>query len=102
MAGADVDLLPGLALRIEAGARDDYLFSDSHAVKSVAYQVLNASLHYASGPWSARLWGRNLLGEDYYVRGFSFGNDPRDGYVEHGYFQHGEPRRVGVSVSRSW
>ena len=102
LAGADVDLLPGLALRIEAGARDDYLFSDSHAVKSVAYQVLNASLHYASGPWSARAWGRNLLDEDYYVRGFSFGNDPRDGYVEHGYFQHGEPRRIGVSVSRSW
>ena len=102
LAGADVDLLPGLALRIEAGARDDYLFSDSHAVKSVAYQVLNASLHYASGPWSARVWGRNLLDADYYVRGFSFGNDPRDGYVEHGYFQHGEPRRVGVSVSRSW
>ena len=102
LAGADVDLLPGLGLRIEAEARDDYLFSDSHAVKSVAYQVLNASLHYASGAWSARLWGRNLLDEDYYVRGFSFGNDPRDGYVEHGYFQHGEPRRVGIWVSRSW
>ena len=102
LVGADVDLLPRLKLRIEAEARDDYLFSDSHAVKSVAYQVLNASLHYASGPWSARLWGRNLLDEDYYVRGFSFGNDPRDGYVEHGYFQHGEPRRVGLRVSRSW
>jgi hypothetical protein len=46
-----------------------------------------------------KLWGRNLGDEDYTVRGFYFGNDPRDGYLPRGYTQLGEPRRYGVTVT---
>ena len=52
--------------------------------------------------FSFSLWGRNLTDEDYFVRGFFFGNDPRDGYVGHRYTQLGEPRRFGLTVSREF
>jgi hypothetical protein len=45
------------------------------------------------------LWSRNLLDETYGVRGFYFGNDPRDGYTEHLYEQFGEPRRIGLTAT---
>ena len=35
------------------------------------------------------LWERNLTDEDYFVRGFYFGNDPRDNYLSKGYTQLG-------------
>jgi hypothetical protein len=48
-----------------------------------------------------KIWGRNLTDEDYAVRGYYFGNDPRAGYEPDGWFQLGEPRRYGVTVTVS-
>ena len=42
---------------------------------------------------------RNALDQDIGVRGFYFGNDPRDGYEPHVYEQFAEPRRFGVAAS---
>ena len=54
---------------------------------------------YQWSQWELALWSRNLLDETYGVRGFYFGNDPRDGYTEHLYEQFGEPRRIGLTAT---
>lgn len=82
--------------------RDAFYFSDSHGVRSRSFETLNAAVGFAHGPWEARLWARNLTDEESFIRGYFFGNDPRDGYLEHDYTQLGEPRRVGIGVSRAF
>ncbi len=88
--------------RLEAEARDAFYFSDNHNLQSDAYQLLHASAGYRGDAWNVRLWGKNLADEDYFVRGFFFGNDPRDGYTARGFTQLGAPRRFGVSASKAW
>ena len=83
--------------------KDDFFFSDRHNAKAEAYSLLNASLSYSVDQWRVALWGRNLLDEEYSVRGFgSFGNDPRNGYITETYTQLGEPRIVGLRASWSY
>ena len=89
-------------VRLDAEGRDEYFFSDSHGVKAPAYELLHLSAGYAGERWRASIWARNLTDEDTFVRGFFFGNDPRDDYTARGFTQLGEPRRVGVSLSVSW
>jgi outer membrane receptor protein involved in Fe transport len=82
-------------------AKDAFYFSDSHSIKSEAFELLNMSLRYDADRWSAQLWARNLSNQDYAVRGFffgAFGNDPRKDYAPEPYFQFGEPRLIGVNV----
>ena len=88
--------------RAEAEARDAFYFSDNHGFQSDAYQLLDASAGYRGDGWSVRLWGKNLMDEEYFVRGFFFGNDPRDGYTSRGFTQLGAPRRFGVSATKNW
>jgi iron complex outermembrane recepter protein len=82
--------------------RDAFYFSDSHDLRSPAYTLLHAGLTHEHGRWRARLWARNLLDAKTYVRGYFFGNDPRIGYEPRGYTQLGEPRRIGLSLTRSF
>ena len=44
------------------------------------------------------LWGKNLTNEEYGVRGFEFGNDPRNGYTTDEFVQLGAPRMFGVTT----
>ena len=86
-------------INLSADGKDEFYFSDRHAVKSDSYVLYNASLGYRSSNWTAFAWGRNLTDEDYYTRAFgSFGNDPRKDYITEPYFQYGEPRIVGVTL----
>ena len=82
--------------------RDAFYFSDSHSERSGAYQLVNALVGFERGAWDLKLWGRNLTDEAYFIRGYYFGNDPRIDYAERGYTQLGEPRRVGLSISRAF
>ena len=88
--------------RGEWEGRDDFYFSDNHNLQSKAYQLVHLSAGYRDDPWTVKIWGKNLADEDYFVRGFLFGNDPRDGYTDRGFTQLGAPRRFGVTVSRYW
>ena len=86
-------------LGLEWTAMDDYLFSDRHQTRSPSRQLLNGHVAWRWRNVQVSLWGRNILDEDYYVRGFgSFGNDPRKGYVTEPYFQYGEPRTYGLTL----
>lgn len=97
--GGRWQLMPSLALDMNIQGRDEFYFSDSHDVRSDAYDLLNASLTWTRNQWQLTLWGRNLTDEDYHVRGFYFGNDPRDGYMSKGYTQLGEPLRYGLTMN---
>jgi iron complex outermembrane recepter protein len=105
-AGAEYRFAPAWYLRVESEGKDAYFFSNSERfvpvrsdVRSDSYALWHASLGYEADRWSIKLWGRNLTDQDYPVRGFYFGNDPRDGYTARGYFQLGEPRRYGVTFT---
>ncbi len=96
--GAAWQFAPRWSARLEIEARDEYFFSDTHNTKSDAYELLHASVGYESERFDVRLWGRNLTDEDYFVRGFFFGNDPRDGYTGRSFTQLGEPSRYGLTA----
>ncbi|MDP6377005.1 MAG: TonB-dependent receptor plug domain-containing protein [Pseudomonadales bacterium] len=98
-AGIEFDITDRWFARLEVEGKDEFYFSNSHQTHSQRYELINAVVGYEADRWNARVWGRNLGDEDYFVRGFGFGNDPRDGYVFHGYTQLGEPRQFGVSIS---
>ena len=87
---------------IYVDAKDEYFFSDRHAIKSDKYALLNAHIGYETGRWKLGVWGRNLNDKDYFTRAFgSFGNDPRKNYATEPYFQFGEPRIIGLSFEVS-
>jgi iron complex outermembrane receptor protein len=97
--GTSVMLLPLLSLDLNLQAKDAFYFSDSHSERSGSYALINASLLWEWNQLDIRVWGRNLLDKDYSVRGFYFGNDPRDGYTAKSYTQLGEPLRYGVTLN---
>ena len=96
---ADWELTEQLLLNISLQSKDDFFYSDGHNARSSRYELLNARLSYQLANWELAVWSRNALDQDVAVRGFYFGNDPRDGYQPHVYEQFAEPRRVGVSAS---
>lgn len=101
-AGLDYATESGWFGRLAVEARDAFFFSDSHDVRSDAYALVHASAGFQGERWSVTVWGRNLADEDFAVRGFFFGNDPRDDYTARGFTQLGEPRRYGLSLTYDW
>ena len=99
---ARVGIIEGVSIDLTLEGRDEHYFSDSHHAKSRAYDLFHAALVWDWRQMTLRLWGRNLGDEDYFVRGYFFGNDPRDGYEGHAYTQLGEPRRYGLTLSREF
>ncbi len=89
------------ALTVHGGVQHKaaYYYSDSHQARSDKMNLLNLKVSYQLDQLELAIWSRNTLDETYGVRGFYFGNDPRDEYEDHVYEQFGEPRRFGVSAS---
>ena len=97
--GADYRITPRLTAGVSVQGKDSFFFSDRHNEKAESYEVVNANLSYKRKNVTTTLWGRNLLDEDYDVRGFgSFGNNPGNGYTTERYTQKGEPRVFGINV----
>ena len=92
-------LTSDLSFNLGVQSKAAFYYSDSHDSRSEQMHLVNLRLQYQWDDVQLALWSRNALDEDYGVRGFYFGNDPRDGYEPHTYEQLGEPRRIGVTAS---
>ncbi|MEQ1803367.1 MAG: TonB-dependent receptor [Gammaproteobacteria bacterium] len=94
----------GWFARVDYGGRDgfviDYCQVDQCASpdpETSAYQVLDLRAGREWGAWSVEAWCRNVLDEEYAVRGFYFGNEPPD-FTPTLYTRLGDPRHAGVTV----
>jgi iron complex outermembrane receptor protein len=92
----------GWMARVDVVAVDDYYFDvpdldpAKNAQRSEAYSLTHLKVGYEGERWAVYAWGRNLFDEDYYTRGFFFGNEPPD-FEPKRYTQLGEPRQFGVT-----
>ncbi len=98
-AGAVYRNVRGFFARLDASARDAFYFDVSHDQKSQEYELLNARIGYERDSWLVQLWARNLLDENYAVRGFYFGNEPPD-FPNTLYTRLGDPRQVGITIEK--
>ena len=96
---ADWYLSDTVTFNVGLQGKDSYYYSDGHNARSSRYELLNLRLSYQLQQWQLTVWSRNALDQDVGIRGFYFGNDPRDGYEPHVDEQFAEPRRVGLSAS---
>jgi len=93
--GVNYELNENWILKGNVEGRGSYYFSNSHDEKSSAYQLLNASVEYVRGNWSATVWGRNLADADYQTRGYYFDNFGTGAAL---YTQQGNPRTFGFTL----
>ena len=96
--GLQGSLWDNWAWSVQADAKDSFYFSNSHDQRAQSSVQWHAQLSYYWSNWQLKLWGRNLTDEQTDIRGFYFGNDPRDEYVTETYRQYGEPRRIGFTA----
>ena len=100
--GAIYTINPQWYIRANIEGKDEFYYSMSHNAQSDDSVIANFAIGYEHQNWDVTVWGRNVFDEDYHVRGFSFGNDPRDGYETNTYTQLGEPARVGATINYSF
>ncbi len=86
-------------INVNLDGKDHFYFSDSHSEKADSYLLMHGSLNYQQANWQLKLWARNIFDKEYQTRGFYFGNDPRDGYSDKGYYQLGEPAVFGATLN---
>ncbi|TKB57358.1 TonB-dependent receptor [Ferrimonas aestuarii] len=89
----------GWFANVNYSGKDEFYYSDSNDSTSEAYQVLDAKLGYEAQMWSVYLWGRNLTDEKYGVRGFYFGNEPDQDWVDKQYIRYGDPQQFGITFN---
>lgn len=92
---------PGWFLRADVQGMDAFYFSESHEQRSRPYTLVHLRAGLERGPWRASLWIRNAFNRFYAHRGFYFGNEPPD-FPDRLYVQPGDPRQVGLTVTREW
>jgi iron complex outermembrane recepter protein len=98
--GAEIYPTSAWTIRANVEGKDDFYFSDSHNAQSSRYDIVNASADYRHNKnWKVSVWARNLFDKDYATRGFFFGNNPANGYVNETYTQLAEPRVAGMTVT---
>ena len=98
--GFDYLFLEAWTFKANVEGKGSYYFSNRHDEKTDPYALLNSSLEYTNGSFSASVWARNITDEEYYVRGFgSFGNNPSKFYETELYTQLGAPRTAGLTLT---
>jgi len=98
--GFDYFFMEAWTFKANVEGKGSYYFSNRHNEKSDTYALLNSSLEYTNGSFTASVWVRNITDEAYFVRGFgSFGNNPSKFYETELYTQLGAPRTGGLTLS---
>ncbi len=96
--GATYRALAGWWARLDLSGMDEFYFDYGHDQTSKAYGLANVSVGRDWDSLSVKLWARNALDEDYFVRGFYFGNEPPD-FPPTLYTRLGDPRQYGITFS---
>ena len=91
----------GWMARADFNGVDAFYFDTSHDQRSDPYTLLNLKAGYSRGPWSVEAWVRNVMNENYAVRGFYFGLEPPD-YADKLYLQRGDGRLAGITLQWRW
>jgi outer membrane receptor protein involved in Fe transport len=99
--GAAYGTPSGWRARLDLSGMDEFFFDYGHDQVSEPYRLANLSVGRDFNAWSVKLWARNVLDEDYRVRGFYFGNEPPD-FPPTLYTRLGDPRHYGITVSYGW
>ncbi|HEX7237859.1 MAG TPA: TonB-dependent receptor [Gammaproteobacteria bacterium] len=99
--GASYSTPSGWWARLDLSGMDKFFFDYGHDQMSKAYGLANLSVGREWDSWSVKLWSRNLFDNDYFVRGFYFGNEPPD-FPAKLYTRLGDPRQYGITVSYGW
>jgi len=95
--GAEYRAPSGWWGRADLSGMDGFFYDYGYDVESPSYGLLNLAAGRDFGPWSVKIWGRNVRDQEYFVRGFFFGNRPPDFNAEL-YTRLGDPRQYGVTV----
>jgi outer membrane receptor protein involved in Fe transport len=96
--GAEYRARAGWWGRLDVSGMDEFFFDYGHDQQSRRYTLANMSLGRDWGPWGVKLWVRNLLDKNYFVRGFFFENEPPD-FPKKLYTRLGDPRHYGLTLS---
>lgn len=99
--GLEYTVPSGIYTRFELTGVDGFFFSNSHNEQSSAYETVNARIGYRQPNWSATLWGKNILDQEYATRGFFFANDPEFLHAQK-FVRLGDRRQFGVTVSYNY
>jgi iron complex outermembrane receptor protein len=89
----------GYFARVDFAGLDDFYFDDSHDERAPSRVLTHLKAGVSGKHWRAEVWVRNLFDEYYSQRGFWFGNEPPD-FTPTRYVQAGDPRHLGVTVTR--
>jgi len=84
--------------RLDLSGMDEFLFDYGHDQASKPYGLANVSVGRDWESWGLKVWVRNVFDEDFFVRGFYFGNEPPD-FPPTLYTRFGDPRHYGITVS---
>ena len=105
--GGEYYFAKGWTARANIEGKDAFYFSNSNDTESDSFNIINASLEYATGNWIFTAWARNITDVAYDTRGYYFGIDPSLeyddangtwGYDDGLYTQKAEPRTFGLNV----
>jgi outer membrane receptor protein involved in Fe transport len=84
--------------RVDLSGMDEFFFDYGHDQVSEPYGLANVSVGRDWDAFSVKVWARNALDEEYFVRGFYFGNEPPD-FPPTLYTRFGDPRHYGVTLA---
>ena len=87
-----------VSFNLQLEGKDKFYFSNGHDIQSDSMNLAHATLKYLLEQYELSIWGRNILDETYKTRGFYFGNNPLNGWINEPYYQFGEPRTLGVTA----
>ncbi|MFG1504378.1 TonB-dependent receptor [Halobacteriovorax sp. ZH5_bin.2] len=88
----------GMYWDINFYASDDFYFSNSHDLKSTAYQLVDTKVGYRYKSLDISIWCKNIFDETYSLRGYYFANMP-PAWQDDLYTQKEAPRSYGISAS---
>ena len=96
--GATYSTSSGWWARLDLSGMDEFFYDYGHDQTSEPYELANLSVGREWDSWSVKLWTRNVFDENYFVRGFYFGNEPPD-FPPTLYTRLGDPRHYGITLS---